>query len=712
MPLPVSKYVSRVALLSLAATLLSPLPQAHAQQRSLGLDVSSWQTEISANSWSEIHNTNNRDFVFIRSSRGGTTGFYNQNDPGNNLNRNTQSQRYDDPYFVQNITRATNAGLLAGPYHFARPDIIESTQNSGGVANTGVDEADHFIEMAGAWMRPGYLLPVFDLEAGQAQHTRDELAQFSIDFSDRVYEVMGVRPVIYTNGNYANYLQGASPALQDEVVAAYPVLWAARWPNQDNPDAIPVQTGHPADTYGPIYGPWDDAPNPEHPWGFWQYASTGRLSGYNNGNSNLDLNVAQGGIEFLKDQLVPALWTGGETGEWTTLDNWNSGQAPIAPVQGRRQDPRVGPLTLPAVRLPAGDDTVVIDRDAGDLTVTHSSGAHSIRKLVVQQTLDITGGSLAVNHTPSSDSPGPSVAVTGALSVTGGALGAHTIAVDAGQQLTLAGELAFTSLQLAGARRTPGELSIVGDIVIGPHGSQEAVIQTAGDETADGRIDLGGQDYLWDVADGAAATDVRVLVEMINGSFAKSGLGTLALGQATAYAGDLDVQQGELLLDGLRLNDAANVALASGALLTLDWTGTPDAIGMLTLDGASMPAGVYGGVGSGAQFETPLLAGSGMLEVTAVQLVGDYNADGVVDAADYAVWRDNLGSEFILPNRDPASTGAVSQQDYVAWRNNFGATSASASSSAAPEPAALTGLAVMAAGITIARRRASRPAAF
>jgi len=55
----------------------------------------------------------------------------------------------DDPYFVQNINRATAAGLFAGAYHFARPDVIVGTVNSDGstvtVANTGTDEADHFI---------------------------------------------------------------------------------------------------------------------------------------------------------------------------------------------------------------------------------------------------------------------------------------------------------------------------------------------------------------------------------------------------------------------------------------------------------------------------------------------------------------------------------------------------------------------------------------
>ncbi len=425
-----------------------PAAAVDAQNRVLGLDVSAWQSNISQTTWNNIHNVNDRDFVFIRSSRGGTTGFYNQSDPNNNNNLNTLSQRYDDPYFVQNITRATNAGMLAGAYHFSRPDIVSTTQNSGGIANSGTDEADHFIQMAGGWMRPGYLLPVHDLEAGDGFRSDNDMARFAIDFSDRVYDVMGIRPAIYINGNYANFvIGGASAALRNEVVEKYPTLWSARWPNQSNPNAIPVQTGHPKDSYDPIYGPWDDPPNPTHPWSFWQYASTGRLSSFNNGNSNLDLNVAQGGIEFLKDRLVPALWLSESDGEWTTLENWNSGQAPIAPVQGPGQVPRVGPLTLPTVRLPDVDDTVILDRPNAAVTVNLSSGSHNIRKLEVRESLNISGGSLTVNYVPSSDSTPLSARLSAPVSVTGtGSLSAHTLQVDAGQTLTLGSSLTFDTL--------------------------------------------------------------------------------------------------------------------------------------------------------------------------------------------------------------------------------------------------------------------------
>src|SRR5687768_2772407 len=284
--LPGNGKATGIALLC-AGVMFASVAEASAQGRVLGIDVSAWQANISTGNWATLKRPTNeqvngvfgdgRDFVFIRSSRGGTTGYYNQSDPNNSQGLNTLSQRYDDPYFVQNITRATSAGLLAGPYHFARPDVIESTTNSGGVANSGADEANHMIQMAGAWMRPGYLLPVLDLESGQAQRTSAELTAFCIEFSDRIYAAMGIRPIIYINGNYANYVQAP-------IVNACPILWSARWPNQSNPNSIPIQTGHPKDSYTPIYGPWDDPPRPVHPWAFWQYASTARLNGYANGS--------------------------------------------------------------------------------------------------------------------------------------------------------------------------------------------------------------------------------------------------------------------------------------------------------------------------------------------------------------------------------------------------------------------------------------------
>jgi hypothetical protein len=72
---------------------------------------------------------------------------------------------------------------------------------------------------------------------------------------------------------------------------------------------------------------------------------------------------------------------------------------------------------------------------------------------------------------------------------------------------------------------------------------------------------------------------------------------------------------------------------------------------------------------------------------------GDYNENGIVDAADYVIWRGTNGSTTDLrANGDDtgASMGVIDQADYNFWRANFGngATGAGAalSGSVVPEP--------------------------
>jgi len=89
--------------------------------------------------------------------------------------------------------------------------------------------------------------------------------------------------------------------------------------------------------------------------------------------------------------------------------------------------------------------------------------------------------------------------------------------------------------------------------------------------------------------------------------------------------------------------------------------------------------------------------------VTIAGVLGDYNDNGVVDAADYTVWRNNLGAAT-LPNRNPSNTGPVDAADYDFWKSRFGFTSGSGlgGGGVVPEPGtgllAMLGLIAAAAG--------------
>ena len=82
---------------------------------------------------------------------------------------------------------------------------------------------------------------------------------------------------------------------------------------------------------------------------------------------------------------------------------------------------------------------------------------------------------------------------------------------------------------------------------------------------------------------------------------------------------------------------------------------------------------------------------------------GDYNCNGVVDAADYTVWRDTFGSTTIL-DADGNGDGTIDLADLAVWNANFGISYGPSVS--VPEPGAAM-LALVAAAGWFARRKQS-----
>jgi hypothetical protein len=113
------------------------------------------------------------------------------------------------------------------------------------------------------------------------------------------------------------------------------------------------------------------------------------------------------------------------------------------------------------------------------------------------------------------------------------------------------------------------------------------------------------------------------------------------------------------------------------------------------------------GVTQTTPLETPMASGLGNSFSTTVPprsilailidaaLPGDFNNDGIVDAGDYVVLRQGLGTIY-------------SQTDYDAWLANFGQSAGNGASAAVPEPqTALLVLAAAALGCLCPRRIAA-----
>ena len=202
--------------------------------------------------------------------------------------------------------------------------------------------------------------------------------------------------------------------------------------------------------------------------------------------------------------------------------------------------------------------------------------------------------------------------------------------------------------------------------------------------------------------------------------------------QISSVAGALDqVHWNSLDQQNVNAVDGSDPGTIAGDSVTEGWDKDPNATsGLLTeyflrSGGAALASGnslslgqayntsTFGGSNGDLQFSYGIAGGprlTGVVTyVTSAGITGDYNGNGVVDAADYVVWRDHLGQSFSLPNRDPANTGVIGTADYSSWRSHFGSTGgggAAASASLVPEPSGiLLGLMGQSLLVCVATRR-------
>ena len=201
-----------------------------------GIDVSNWQGNVD---WEEVKD-DGQVYAWSKATEGMT---------------------YQDPQFINNMTNGLSAGVVMGAYHFARPDN-----------NLATEDAANFLTHASPYIGPGFLPPVLDLEnpysGGQAilltdLFTSNELSTWALEWMNIVENETGVAPIIYINGNYANYLNSSLNAYG---------LWFAQ------PDELMTPPTN--------IGNWSD-------WNFKQYSWWGEVSGI---VGDVDLNIFNGNL--------------------------------------------------------------------------------------------------------------------------------------------------------------------------------------------------------------------------------------------------------------------------------------------------------------------------------------------------------------------------------------------------------------------------------
>ncbi|MEQ8846771.1 hypothetical protein [Botrimarina sp.] len=203
-------------------------------------------------------------------------------------------------------------------------------------------------------------------------------------------------------------------------------------------------------------------------------------------------------------------------------------------------------------------------------------------------------------------------------------------------------------------------------------------------------------------------------------------------GGTATHAGDVDVVAGATLRPGNpagAMRVRGQLTLREGSTFAINVSGNGLTGSLLAEDVVGIEAGatlalvpngfVYqvgyarqvvtalaGGevVGAFTEFDLPDLVGGRVWTVTQdpsrvllrVISTADYNADGVVDAADYTLWRDTLGQTGATLAADGNGNGAVDAGDYDFWLAHYGevVTRLGQPATQAPEPASAVAAAV------------------
>lgn len=235
-----------------------------------GIDISSWQRDINLSAVKA-------DFVIVKA---------------------TEGIGYVDKSCDMLFQKALSLGKKLGFYHFARP------------TNDPVREADFFYNNCRGYFGKG--IPILDWESGNTSNV-----MWAKRWLDRVYQLSGVKPVIYMSESVVNANNWSAVAAEDYG------LWVAKY-RDNNPDynySMASAGSRPKVKWWPFYC-------------MWQWTSSGRLNGY---NGNLDCNVFYGdaatwdkyvgkSTSTTKPQTKPVSKTIAQLAEEVIAGQWGNGE--------------------------------------------------------------------------------------------------------------------------------------------------------------------------------------------------------------------------------------------------------------------------------------------------------------------------------------------------------------------------------------------------
>jgi hypothetical protein len=255
---------------------------------------------------------------------------------------------------------------------------------------------------------------------------------------------------------------------------------------------------------------------------------------------------------------------------------------------------------------------------------------------------------------------------------------------------------------------TNSKLNVAGSLVVGGTSGLQSVLTVVnnGEVQADTiLIQIGSEVRGNAILDGDVTNSGRVLpgpsvaALSIQGDYIQSTFGELVLELASASEFDRLLVTLDAIVDGTLTIDLIGGYVPSGGEVF-------DILDFDTLKGTFATV-LLPMLPSLLEWDTSQLYTSGVLAVLSA-LPGDYNGNGVVDAADYTVWRNTLGAMVsVFSGADGNGNNQIDVGDYTVWKAHFGETAggpgsgsgdfgelsrvgASPSQAAVPEPAVLT----------------------